>query len=205
MVEYAKKHFSHPKICYDVLDIAGNGVPDFIRRYGRFDRVYSFFCLNWTNDQVTGFKNIAELLKPGGGCLLLFRASGNLMRLNKKMAAMNHWQKYRKVFENTIPPSADLVHRDALLSYISGLLKNADLTPTTCEVLEEKDVYSSAEEVTRLFTDMSSHSTLVTNEEKLLLHKEVAEEVAKLWADQEAGVAPFRSTVFLVRAQKPRP
>ncbi|KAM7297497.1 uncharacterized protein ISCGN_022648, partial [Ixodes scapularis] len=104
---------------------------------------------------------------------------------------------FAMVFENTIPPSADLVHRDALLSYISGLLKNADLTPTTCEVLEEKDVYSSAEEVTRLFTDLSSHSTLVTNEEKLVLHKEVVEEVAKLWADQEAGVAPFRSTVFL--------
>ncbi|KAG0411355.1 hypothetical protein HPB47_011537 [Ixodes persulcatus] len=124
MVKYAKKHFSHPRICYDVLDIAGNGVPDFVRRYGSFDRVYSFFRLNWTNDQETGFKNIAELLKPGGGCLLLFRASGNLMRLNKKMAAMNHWQKYRKV----AVPAAELMRSSlsyrrcssAKYSFISG-------------------------------------------------------------------------------------
>ncbi|KAG0417772.1 hypothetical protein HPB47_005366 [Ixodes persulcatus] len=64
MVEYARKHFAHPMICYDVLDIAAKDVTEFVKRYGQFDRVYSFYCFNWTRDQEAGFRNIAELLKP---------------------------------------------------------------------------------------------------------------------------------------------
>ncbi|CAN7993364.1 unnamed protein product, partial [Ixodes hexagonus] len=149
MVAYSKKHFAHPKICYDVLDISGNGVTDFVERYGRFDRVYSFFCLNWVKDQEMAFKNVAELMKPGGGCLLLFGASSSVMRLRRELASMEYWQKYREMLEKTIPSSAYLADRDALLSHISGLLKNASLIPTTCEVLQMTNTYSSVEEVAR--------------------------------------------------------
>ncbi|KAM7302421.1 uncharacterized protein ISCGN_017938 [Ixodes scapularis] len=64
MVEHAKRKFAHPKICYDVLDIGGSGVADFVGRYGQFDRVYSFFCLHWIRNQERAFKNIADLMRP---------------------------------------------------------------------------------------------------------------------------------------------
>ncbi|CAN7994439.1 unnamed protein product [Ixodes pacificus] len=205
MVEYAKKYFAHPKVCYDVLDIAGNGVADFVKRYGQFDRVYSFHCLQRTNDQGTVLKNIARLLKPGGGCLLLFGASSSGMRLNKTLATLDHWKKYRKVFENTIPPSVDLVGRDSLLSYMLNLLKNAGPVPTTCELLQNPPMYSSLEEVTRFMMTGNCLSAVVTEEEKPLLLKDVTEYTARLWAVKKAGSSPLPECMFLVRAHKPRP
>ncbi|XP_042150130.1 juvenile hormone acid O-methyltransferase-like [Ixodes scapularis] len=109
MVEYAKKHFDHSKICYDVLDISGNGVADFVQRYGEFDRVYSFFCLNWLVDQEKGFDNIAELMKPGGGCLLFFAGSSSAMRLKRRLATITNWQKYRKVSRHLAPLNTNAV------------------------------------------------------------------------------------------------
>ncbi|KAH7944423.1 hypothetical protein HPB52_019421 [Rhipicephalus sanguineus] len=46
MLSYARQMFAHPRIKYDRLDISGN-VADFAVKYGTFDRIYSFFCLNW--------------------------------------------------------------------------------------------------------------------------------------------------------------
>ncbi|KAM7301483.1 juvenile hormone acid O-methyltransferase [Ixodes scapularis] len=148
MVEHAKRKFAHPKICYDVLDIGGSGVTDFVGRYGQFDRVYSFFCLHWIGNQERAFKNIADLMRPGGECLLYFLASVSFMRLGKKLLTLDRWQKYRTVLP-THSPTLDLTDRDARLSYISGLLKNANLIPTTCEVLEEDRKWSSVEQYTR--------------------------------------------------------
>ncbi|KAG0422226.1 hypothetical protein HPB47_001968 [Ixodes persulcatus] len=133
MVEHAKRKFAHPKICYDVLDIGGNGVADFVGRY-----------------------------------------------------------------------ALDLPDRDARLSYISGLLKNANLIPTTCEVLEVDRRWSSVEQYTRAHMGITRLANLVTEEEKPLLLKDVAEEGAKLLAEEKAGGSPFRNSQFLVRAHKPR-
>ncbi|KAM7299722.1 juvenile hormone acid O-methyltransferase-like [Ixodes scapularis] len=198
MVDYAKKNFAHPKIFYDVLDISGNGVADFVERYGQFDRVYSFLCLQRTNNQEAVFKNISGLLKPGGGCLLLFGASSSGVRLNKTLATMDHWKKYRKVFENTTPPSGDLESRDALLSYMSNLLKNAGLVPTTCELLQEPPSHSSLEEVTGFLMTVNCLSALVTEEEKPLLLKDVTEFTARLWAGKEAGSSSLPCCMFLL-------
>uniref|UniRef100_A0A6B0ULY3 Putative juvenile hormone acid methyltransferase n=1 Tax=Ixodes ricinus TaxID=34613 RepID=A0A6B0ULY3_IXORI len=117
---------------------------------------------------------------------------------------MDHWKKYRKVFENTIPPSVDLVSREALLSYMLNLLKNAGLVPTTCELLQERFMYSRLEEATRFLMAMNCLSALVTEEEKPLLLKDVTEYTAGLWAGRKAGSLPLPCCMFLVRAHKPR-
>ncbi|KAM7299721.1 juvenile hormone acid O-methyltransferase-like [Ixodes scapularis] len=205
MVEYAKKNFAHPKICYDVLDISGNGVADFVKRYGQFDRVYSFHCLQRVTDQGAVLKNIAILLKPGGECLLLFGASSIIMRLNKMLATMDHWKKYRKVFENTIPPSADLVSQDALLPYMLNLVKNAGLVPITCELIQGPLSHLSPEEMIGLLMTFNCLSALVTKEEKPLLLKDVTEYSSRSWSDMASGSSSLPSCLFLVRAHKPRP
>lgn len=203
MLEYAKEHFAHSKICYDVLDISGNGVADFVQRYGQFDRVYSFFCLNWLVDQEKGFDNIAELMKPGGGCLLFFAASSNDMRLRSRLATITNWQKYRKALENTIPPSANLKDRDALLVYMRNLLKKTCLTVTTCEVLEVACTFSCVEELTDRLMEMCYLSTLVTDEEKPLLLEHVAKYAAESWSGEGTSRPHLSCKMFLVRADKP--
>ncbi|XP_042150140.1 juvenile hormone acid O-methyltransferase-like [Ixodes scapularis] len=93
MIEFARKHFAHSKICFDTLDISEKDVDDFITKYGQFDRVYSFFCLHWVKDQRTALKNVSALLKPGGDCFLLFTAYTHTTRLRRKLAKMDHWKK----------------------------------------------------------------------------------------------------------------
>ncbi|KAL1468047.1 hypothetical protein MTO96_041740 [Rhipicephalus appendiculatus] len=56
MLSYARKMFVHPRIEYDRMDISGD-VDKFIAKYGRFDRIYSFFCLNWVRDQGQAMRN----------------------------------------------------------------------------------------------------------------------------------------------------
>ncbi|KAL1473093.1 hypothetical protein MTO96_038931 [Rhipicephalus appendiculatus] len=42
-----------------VWNISGD-VDKFIAKYGRFDRIYSFFCLNWVRDQGQAMRNVSR-------------------------------------------------------------------------------------------------------------------------------------------------
>ncbi|KAM7298397.1 juvenile hormone acid O-methyltransferase-like [Ixodes scapularis] len=210
MVKYAKEHFAHPKICYDVLDIGSKDVSDFVERHGVFDRVYSFFSLHWITDQETVLKNVAKLMKPGGGCLLLFTASSPMMRFRKKMAKMERWQKYRKICAGCVPPSIDLADQadqadqGALIAYLMYLLKTAGLMPTTYELLRLQPLYTSLEKVIEYQMAGNILTTIVTEEERSLLLEDVTEQAKEWWAQKEAGGSPFDCQVFLVHALKPR-
>ncbi|CAN7947552.1 unnamed protein product [Ixodes hexagonus] len=97
MIDYAKTHFGHPKICYDILDIVADDMTDFVERYGRFDRVYSFYCFNWLKNQEKAFRNVAELLKPGAECLFWFFADSPHIRFRQRLVKMERWKTYAKV------------------------------------------------------------------------------------------------------------
>lgn len=71
MVNFAKEHFSHEAIVYDILDITTPNLSPFLERYGKFDRVFSFCAFDLIRDQRAAYANIAELLKDQGECLLL--------------------------------------------------------------------------------------------------------------------------------------
>lgn len=100
MVAYAKRHSAHPKIVYDLLDIRGK-VTGFVRKYGQFERIYSFFCLQWAKDQEVAFKNIAELMAPGGECLLMFPARTPPFYLWRRICEEKRWRRYAEVGEGT--------------------------------------------------------------------------------------------------------
>ncbi|KAG0424957.1 hypothetical protein HPB47_027849 [Ixodes persulcatus] len=134
MLRYARERFSHPKVCYDTLDIVSDDLSDFVGRYGLFDRVYALNLLNWLKDQEQALKHIAKLMKPGGEALITFNASNPQMRFRKKLAAMPRWSKYAKICESCTPPTVDLAGKEALVSYVRIILKNANLTPSMCEV-----------------------------------------------------------------------
>ncbi|XP_029830971.3 juvenile hormone acid O-methyltransferase-like [Ixodes scapularis] len=200
MVEYARSHFAHPKITYDVLDVVTDDVSDFVKRHGQFDSVFSFFCLNWVRNQEKALKNIALLMKPGGSCLLLFCASTPLMRCHQELARMKRWEKYAHICTNLIPPSHGLEGSGVLESYMKDLLKMANLTPSTCRVLHETFEYSNLESLVRAHVAMSPLTTLVTDRERPLFLEDVKEQARDLWAIKEAGGSPFQLDVFVVFA-----
>lgn len=49
MIQYARNHHQHPLVSYDILDISTKTLPGMY--HGRFDHVFSFYCLHWVQDQ----------------------------------------------------------------------------------------------------------------------------------------------------------
>lgn len=131
MIAFAQRFFAHPRITYDVLDLSLDVSP-FVERYGRFDRVYSFFCLHWIRDQVGALRNIRNLMAPEGECLLHFCARTPVYTLWRDFARMDRWKSLISNIEDFIPPSQDA---DDRLLYLENLLAASELKPHTCEVL----------------------------------------------------------------------
>ncbi|KAG0417899.1 hypothetical protein HPB47_005274 [Ixodes persulcatus] len=92
MLNYAKRNYGHPDICYDVLDAGSSDVSAFLDKYGKFDRIYSFYCLHWIKDQKAAFRNIGTLLKDDGECLLVFCAQFVLYNVWVEMSKMERWK-----------------------------------------------------------------------------------------------------------------
>ncbi|XP_040062291.1 juvenile hormone acid O-methyltransferase-like [Ixodes scapularis] len=205
MIEFARKHFPHPKICYDLLDISASEVTGFVLKYGQFDRVFSFFCLHWIKDQKTAMTNVAALMKPGGDCLLLFNAYTRVTLLRRKLARMDHWKKYAKECERSVPPTVDLVGKgkDALMSYVQDLLRSADLTPITCDVWPWPSENDTLDKTIEKKMGYCLLSTLVTEEDRPVLIQDVTEYVKEAMAQKEAGCLTPEGEIFFVHACKP--
>ncbi|KAL3211667.1 hypothetical protein MRX96_008373 [Rhipicephalus microplus] len=84
---------------------------DFVKEYGRFNRIYSFFCFNWLKDQAKAMSNVSQLLTPSGECVLVFPAWSPTRELWRQIAQLDRWKKFSKVFEDFTPKSQDLEGR----------------------------------------------------------------------------------------------
>ncbi|XP_075741064.1 juvenile hormone acid O-methyltransferase-like isoform X1 [Rhipicephalus microplus] len=150
MIEHARRHSEHEKIEYELLNIGGN-VTEFLRRYGHFDRVYSFYCLQWLKDQSTALKNIASLLFPGGQCLLVIPASQQPAAVWNRLAQMDRWKKYSEILTKHVSKSHTMKSKKEQLAYMSAMLREAHLSPSifvlprlvTFEGWSEEDVIAA--------------------------------------------------------------
>lgn len=204
MIEYARKNSAHPKISYDVLDVAADDLSPFVKRYGRFDRVYSFLLFNWLRDHDRAIKNVAELLKPGGDCIILFHATSFHMRFRKKLAETNRWKKYSQVFESCLPPTASMAGKEELVSYMTNLLKTVNLTLVVCDVLQEAPpCYTSKAVVVDEMIAVNPIRVCVGERELPLLLEDIEDEASRLWdLKRGTGANPFTFDLLVVRATK---
>ncbi|KAH6943632.1 hypothetical protein HPB50_024836 [Hyalomma asiaticum] len=110
MLSYARQKFAHPRIAYGHLDI-GRNVDEFLAKYGTFDRIYSFFCLNWVRDQRQAIRNVAELLSSSGDCLLVFPAYSRAKTPWMQLAQLDRWRKHKN-FHMAIDPDLSTLSPD---------------------------------------------------------------------------------------------
>ncbi|CAN7938107.1 unnamed protein product, partial [Ixodes hexagonus] len=96
MVQYGKDNFSHPQILYDFLDIRDD-VSEFVKKYGRFERLYSFNVLHWAKDQYEAFENISKLMTPDGECLITFYARIPGYNVWRRVVNMDRWKAFAEV------------------------------------------------------------------------------------------------------------
>ncbi|XP_077529160.1 juvenile hormone acid O-methyltransferase-like [Haemaphysalis longicornis] len=173
MVQYARQHSSHEKLEYHLLDINGD-VTDFVRRHGRFDRLYSFYCIHWLKDPAIALKNIAELLTHKGEYLLLFSACHCPAAVWTLMAKMERWAKYSDLLLEFVPDSHFMRSKQEQFSYMQRLLHNAGLAPSIL-ALPRMTLFDNSTEndIIRLHLGINPLYRIVSEEEREHLVRDV--------------------------------
>lgn len=134
MIDYARQHSPHPCLSYDVLDIEIGNASSFVDKHGKFDRVYSFFCLNWVRDKRRAFRNIGMLLRDDGQFLLVFTVRTDLRKVFIDIANLQRWREYTVRWEAFIASHQDYGSSDAAMKYTRTALHEAFMMPQTCQV-----------------------------------------------------------------------
>ncbi|KAG0426853.1 hypothetical protein HPB47_026035 [Ixodes persulcatus] len=134
MVGYARENYPHPQKEYEVYDIADDA-SGLVESHRKFDRVYSFFVLQWMKDQVTAFGHISDLMASGGECLLTIVARSTSFTIRRRIVRMDRWKSYAQICEFYTPVSHNISDHSGLISYMMKVLKTVNLVFYTCEVL----------------------------------------------------------------------
>ncbi|CAN8025702.1 unnamed protein product, partial [Ixodes persulcatus] len=145
MVEYARENFGHPQITYEVHDIERD-VSGLVQKYGKFDRVYSFFALNWAEDLTAALRNVANLMTDDGECLLVFTARHAMYTVWRRIVELDRWKSYKAAVERFIPETQDIEQASELSSYVLRVLEGANLKPRTWKVLTQNTDPGNVEE-----------------------------------------------------------
>ncbi|KAL1425128.1 hypothetical protein MTO96_019475 [Rhipicephalus appendiculatus] len=201
MIEHASRHSVHEKIEYEVLDI-GEDVTEFIDRHGHFDRVYSFYCLQWLKDQGAALKNIAALMAPGAQCVLVFPASHQPGAVWSLLAKMDRWAKYSEMLLQFIVKSHYMEDKTEQMLYMAMLLREAGLHPNIF-VLPRLVTFDGWSEQAIVGAQMSllPINHLVTDAERALLLDDVTTLVRKVHGP-ETEQSLFRTYIIMASKQK---
>ncbi|XP_064476172.1 juvenile hormone acid O-methyltransferase-like [Ornithodoros turicata] len=200
MIRYAREHSSHPKLLYEELDIGGD-VSSFRKEYGSFHRIYSFYVLHWLKDQARGFKNIADLLAPGGECLLLFCGKAKVFDVWEELAGTERWNSYAEDLLNAIPQSHYMEDQDA---YVSKLLESAGLKAHTSQALAKMLRFPSEHVLNETLKAVLPISSYVNSEDRDELLEDFLAKVITASSREASGAVCFFTSYFLVHAYKPK-
>ncbi|XP_040075343.1 juvenile hormone acid O-methyltransferase [Ixodes scapularis] len=201
MVKYAKENFPHPQITYEVHDIESD-VSGLVKMYGKFERVYSFFALNWAEDLGAALRNVAALMTDEGECLLVFAARNNFFVVWRKIVELDRWKPYKGVVERFIPSSHDIEDSSALTPYMLGILESANLKPRRCDVMTINIIDIGVDKFIQMELAIDPIAPLLSKESKRLFEIDVTEIIRKMWSEKPAGDPYYLQDSFLVHASK---
>lgn len=103
MVDYARKTYRHPKLTFQQFDLnMAVEKQSLNKNIGRFDHIFSSYCLMWITNLKLCFENFYKLLRPGGDMLLLFPP--NKRFAYEKLAEHSKWGKYMTDLKQIISP-----------------------------------------------------------------------------------------------------
>ncbi|CAN7989344.1 unnamed protein product, partial [Ixodes hexagonus] len=204
MVVYARTNYGHPAISYDVLDIETRDVNKFVEKYGKFDRIYSFFCLHWIRDQEAAFNNIGGLLNDEGESLLVFCGQFMLYDVWFKMSGMERWKDviddptsfFPDTWQRKPPPSLGDLERT-----VRKLIANAGMLTLSCELDRGDSEYGNEEEVLDLVASIVTVKPGTPGEKEDSMREELSARLLERCTTTSAG-CKFPTDVFIVHTQK---
>uniref|UniRef100_A0A1B0CRM3 Putative juvenile hormone acid o-methyltransferase-like protein n=1 Tax=Lutzomyia longipalpis TaxID=7200 RepID=A0A1B0CRM3_LUTLO len=90
MLQEAEKKFEgKPRVFFKLLDITKD-----LKETYTYDHIFSMWCLMWVEDQKKAFKNIYDLLAPGGKTFHVLIQKLNVVQLFLQIVTRNKWMKF---------------------------------------------------------------------------------------------------------------
>ncbi|XP_040066413.1 juvenile hormone acid O-methyltransferase-like [Ixodes scapularis] len=201
MVGFARENFAHPQIEYQVHDISKD-VSGLVRKYGQFNRVYSFFTLHWVKDHVTAFRNMSDLMTSGGECMLFFVARSTNLEMWRRTCLMDQWKAYREICEKFIPDRQDSEDHASLISYMLDILKTVNLKRHTCEILTKASLAEDLEEIIRTTIAVLPFLPLLPVESRASYKDDMENVIRSYWKQSNGGDPHYYTDMFVVHAGK---
>jgi len=110
MIDIANNKYADSRSRYEVMDATKSEITEKYTSY--FDSAFSFYCMNWFQDQKSAMENIYSILKPGGNTLNFVVVDAINYLLFETLAESPKWFPYMLNFKEAISPyrsSADPV------------------------------------------------------------------------------------------------
>ncbi|CAK1600868.1 unnamed protein product [Parnassius mnemosyne] len=146
MVQYANKHHGNSQTYFTVLDIEG-GMPSELR--ASFDHAFSFYTLHWIKRQECAFRNIYDLLREGGDCLLIFLGHMPVFDVYRILARSSRWKAWLRDVDRFISPYHDTQEPE---KKIKVMMENIGFRNVEVRRKERSFVYDSVEAVKKAVT-----------------------------------------------------
>ncbi|KAM7294538.1 juvenile hormone acid O-methyltransferase [Ixodes scapularis] len=162
--------------------------------YGKYDRVYSFFVLHWTEDLTAALRNVADLLTDKGECLLVLPA--------RRIVEVAPWKHFRGAIQRFISSTRNVEDRSEIKSYMLGALEGARLQPHTIQVLTNEQSCLDVDEFIQMMLSVDSIQPLLPEEAKAEFKTDVEEVMRSFWTEELAGFPQFLLDIFVVHAIK---
>ncbi|XP_042142923.1 juvenile hormone acid O-methyltransferase [Ixodes scapularis] len=184
MVENAKETLKQSQVANEERsnDSDASGLAEM---YGKYNRVYSFFVLHWTEDLTAALRNVADLLTDKGECLLVLPA-----------------RRIVEAIQRFIPSTGNVEDRSEIKSYMLGALEGASLQPRTIQVLTNEQSCLDVDEFIQMMLSLDCIQPLLPEEAKAEFKTDVEEVMRSFWTEELAGFPQFLLDIFVVHAIK---
>jgi len=106
VIDHALELNASEKVTFQVLDVAGD-ISDFLknREFSQgFDKIFSFYVLQWLPDLSKGLQNLFRLLRTRGQMLVMFPADRLFQKTFMEIRNKEPWSKYSREAPRKLPP-----------------------------------------------------------------------------------------------------
>ncbi|KAG8262252.1 juvenile hormone acid O-methyltransferase-like [Homalodisca vitripennis] len=165
MTQHGLTHHADDRVTFDTLDI-GSDISHFMLNdeYSKgFDKIISFYVMNWVRDLPTGVKNLFKLLKPGGQALLMFPVNRNFQKTYRIISDRESWREYFKNITRNISP---YLNGEEPCTEFQDILKESGFEIVKCETHQKHDVFDSVSVLKELIESLDQYISCVPSELK---------------------------------------
>lgn len=94
MIEFARKKYIHPKLSFQEFNLNVDLEKQSLHDAEPFDHIFSFYTLQWIQNQKLCMQSFYKLLNPGGDMFLLFLAQHPVYDVYMEQSQDNRWGKH---------------------------------------------------------------------------------------------------------------